>query len=507
MMRVVLEQISKQLGSHFGSFLNEPASVEEIGKVEQEIGVDFTEELKELYRIHNGELSEGPGLFFGMAFLSLTAMLNEWRFSSETADAELAHEIPSYSVPAEVIKERYSNKKWLPIAHDYGGNFLAVDLDPGPKGVYGQIINYGRDEEVKYVVAYSVKDLLEFISKTIESGFYTIDEEMWSYSHVEDRHFLDALREMPLPVLNAVALVSKAEMALSPEALDAEWKERIEKMSGNFKRFSREKLIFLGAKGIKDISPLAACTDVRELILSKNEVRNLAPLQTVTTLKRLYLGSNPIASLSPLRNLENLQYLNISNTPVTDAAPLISLGKLKELYMANTHIEDYHFLKQLPELQTLSISIFSYGQLAALVEATQLKHLQIDQLAGVTQGDIIMLSRLKNLQSVTIKGAALRNLQFLLGNQKLKELILIDCAIADGSAINRLPIEILECSQTPIRNIEVIAGSPTLQAFAGSFQQFWTLKQLVSRPVDFSKIIGGMTDKEEEIWMSSLKEK
>lgn len=38
-----------------------------------------------------------------------------------------------------------------------------MDLDPDVKGTYGQIINFGRDEEDKFVIAPSLKDFLQLL--------------------------------------------------------------------------------------------------------------------------------------------------------------------------------------------------------------------------------------------------------------------------------------------------------------------------------------------------------
>lgn len=504
-MQQLMDQINRKLRPYFGEFLNGSATLEEISQAEEEIGIGFPEDLKGLYQLHNGNADETAGLFFGMAFLPLEAMLSEWRFSAGIVDEDLNDEIPSYSVPAGAIKELYFNKKWIPLAHDSGGNYLGLDFDPGEKGTVGQVINYGRDEEVKYVVARSIKDFLAFILKTLEDGFYTIDEEeSWSYSKLEDTHFFDALKNLALPVLQREA--KGTEVAASLDGYGEEWKARIEKEYGSFKAFIGKKNLYLGAKGIREIAPLAVCSDLRELVLSSNEISDLTPLENLKSLKRLYIGGNPVESVEALKGLGNLDYLYLAHTPITDGGPLMPLAKLKELNMANTHIEDFSFLKQLRNLKTLSVSIYSPKQLNALSELPKLKHLTIEQMAGVTRGDLTAFYRLKNLESLTIKHAAFRELSFLTGCKKLKTLHLIDCSIEDAKELLKIPVENLECEGTFINNLEVIAESASLRFFAGSFQQFWALKQKVSRPIDFSKISGPMTEAEEELWLTSLRE-
>src|SRR4051794_33035817 len=59
------------------------------------------------------------------------------------------------------VRRVSSSSGWVTFGRDYGMNFAAVDLDPGPLGRTGQIVMHGRDvwAPVHYVAA-SVTDLL-----------------------------------------------------------------------------------------------------------------------------------------------------------------------------------------------------------------------------------------------------------------------------------------------------------------------------------------------------------
>ena len=71
------------------------------------------------------------------------------------------------SHPAGAIKLRYFNHGWLPIWEDGGGNFVGLDLDPGPSGRYGQVISYGRDIHDMAVLADSLWDFLRVIQHVL----------------------------------------------------------------------------------------------------------------------------------------------------------------------------------------------------------------------------------------------------------------------------------------------------------------------------------------------------
>lgn len=56
------------------------------------------------------------------------------------------------SIPPQWVKSEYTCRGWLPLISDRSGNYVGVDLDPGPSGTWGQIIIFGRDFDRKCVV-------------------------------------------------------------------------------------------------------------------------------------------------------------------------------------------------------------------------------------------------------------------------------------------------------------------------------------------------------------------
>lgn len=81
------------------------------------------------------------------------------------------------SKPEKCIKCLYVNKLWIPIAHDDSGNHIGIDLDPDVNGKLGQIINFGRDEDEKFVIANSLNEFLELMIKIIRSDDFEVLEE------------------------------------------------------------------------------------------------------------------------------------------------------------------------------------------------------------------------------------------------------------------------------------------------------------------------------------------
>ncbi|KAK8038225.1 hypothetical protein PG994_014992 [Apiospora phragmitis] len=81
------------------------------------------------------------------------------------------------SVPVGAVQRAYAHQAWIPLVRDWGGNNLAVDLAPGPTGTWGQIILFGRDYDIKYVVAKSWGHFLAVVADDLNSGKWFVDEE------------------------------------------------------------------------------------------------------------------------------------------------------------------------------------------------------------------------------------------------------------------------------------------------------------------------------------------
>ncbi|MBP1989633.1 leucine-rich repeat domain-containing protein [Paenibacillus eucommiae] len=512
-MKQVLQEIIELLQGdlpQLASSLNPPATEEDLCKAEAQLGFGLPSELRELYLIHNGEKDGGPGLFFGLPFLSLDNMLAESRIWIDLEDDTI--EVEHYSVPADWIKEQYINRYWVPISKDWGGNNLGIDLDPADKGIKGQVINFGRDEEVKYVIALSVSHLLQFIRDTAKEGNYSINREddayiSWSFGKEGEVHFLDAIRSMKLPVLELHREESGVQdVNIWFEGLDNAWKERIMGTSGSPDAFLRAKqLLFIG-KGLTDITPLGQCGDVRELVLSVNEICSIEALSGCKQLKILYLVKNPVSDLRPLQSLEHLQELIISGTAVTDISPLSLLPKLKVVNVQHTQIRDFSPLETVKSLRALEISAPDAQQLRSIAELKQLKELTISGLDQITEGDLAVLGKLVNLRKLELEGVSLLNMQFVKKCHKLREVIIKDSVVEDISLLAKLEkLQSLELSGCPnIGKLEDLACSASLSKITASFQQFTLLKESFDRAIDFSTITGGMTEEESGIWHEYL---
>ncbi|MBD2358522.1 SMI1/KNR4 family protein [Tolypothrix sp. FACHB-123] len=198
-MKEILNRIDNWLNNNFSEVLdtlNPGATEEEIQELENKIQIELPSSFKDLYKWHNGQKSGTyPGLFYGLEFLSLLEVFANWQVWAELVDEDINKDILGQSYSPGKIKEIYANKKWVPFAFDWGGNHLGIDLDPGKKGTIGQVINFGRDEDIKFVFAEDLESFLTWFITQLEAGNYIIsteeDTKTFSTKNPQMSHFLD----------------------------------------------------------------------------------------------------------------------------------------------------------------------------------------------------------------------------------------------------------------------------------------------------------------------------
>jgi len=178
-----------ELGVDMEAYLMPPATETQIIAVEEQIGYRLPEDLRELYKIANGQLSmfdddislsdAGSGqrwapMFGHYDFLPLEKALQQYEFYLEmyTSDKEFttkyyqANPDKTYEPIVWEVREGDSvdeagwNPKWFTFAGS-DANYYSVDMDPPHGGAPGQVVLHGADEHVLQVVGQSVTDMME----------------------------------------------------------------------------------------------------------------------------------------------------------------------------------------------------------------------------------------------------------------------------------------------------------------------------------------------------------
>ena len=195
--------------------LSEGCTQNDVNELEHELDCSLPMEVRESLQVHDGQERGGrpTGIIFGCMLLDCEEIVQEWK-NWRTVNEEYLTSPPNVqtqyppkafgapssssqpiaqqatnplwrqelldrqdSQPSRAIQKAYAHPGWIPLARDWGGNNLAVDLAPGPVGKWGQIIIFGRDYDCKYVVARSWAAFLATVADDMCSEKVFVDEE------------------------------------------------------------------------------------------------------------------------------------------------------------------------------------------------------------------------------------------------------------------------------------------------------------------------------------------
>ncbi|KAI9843547.1 MAG: Cell wall assembly regulator [Thelocarpon superellum] len=194
--------------------LSEGATNNDLNELEHMLDCSLPMEVRESLQVHDGQERGGrpTGIIFGNMLLDCEEIVQEWQqwrkvnleylsdhrrpasqapskafgASSSSTPPPTQSASPLWrqdllakqdSQPANAVQKVYAHPAWIPLARDWGGNNLAVDLAPGPAGKWGQVIIFGRDYDCKYVVARSWSAFLAMVADDLASEKVIVDEE------------------------------------------------------------------------------------------------------------------------------------------------------------------------------------------------------------------------------------------------------------------------------------------------------------------------------------------
>lgn len=156
--------------------LNPPATDAQLDAFERRVGIELPSSYRQLYRWHDGEEDDRFGHIYGLPLLPLQeaeAQWNAWNGVLEEFGGD-RYMVRARGWPEGAVDPAYINPRWIPLTHDGSGNHTGLDLDPWPGGRVGQVILFGRDEDVKAVLAESLGKFLEWIADLLEAGNFRL---------------------------------------------------------------------------------------------------------------------------------------------------------------------------------------------------------------------------------------------------------------------------------------------------------------------------------------------
>jgi cell wall assembly regulator SMI1 len=155
---------------------NPPATDAQLDAFEQLVGLKLPRSYWQLYKWHDGENDDRWGHIYGLPLLPLKHATADWN-SWKTVLAESGgnrYAVKGASWPEDAVDPAYINPGWIPLTGDGSGGHIGLDFDPWPGGRVGQVILYGRDEDVKVVLAESLGQFLNWIAGLLENGNFRL---------------------------------------------------------------------------------------------------------------------------------------------------------------------------------------------------------------------------------------------------------------------------------------------------------------------------------------------
>jgi cell wall assembly regulator SMI1 len=203
--------------------LCEGATANDVNELEHQLDCSLPVEVRESLQVHDGQEHGGrpTGIIFGCMLLDCEEIMQEWnnwrvvneQYLTTSPETFSTPQIPikafagpssststiiptatpqpqtnglwrnellekQQSQPPNAVQKAYAHPAWIPLARDWGGNCIAVDLAPGPMGKFGQVIIFGRDYDTKFVIARSWASFLASVADDLsDANKVKIEEE------------------------------------------------------------------------------------------------------------------------------------------------------------------------------------------------------------------------------------------------------------------------------------------------------------------------------------------
>lgn len=330
--------------------LNGPAPEEEIAEVEQRLGYALPPDLRALYRIADGEGRQTNSVFDRQVWenvRSVSSVDGDWVWISQEWEREpWAGTMPSPGFPG-TVRRSVNRPGWLCFAFDTGGNWLAVDMDPGPKGHPGQVIAIGGDyTDGPAYIADSVTTFFRRLVEALGRGDYrTHEKHLWINSGLKRRSGEDI-------VVYSDASPSFARAKAAGPHVQSVQVTDVEDCS--FVAALPDVLTMtLSSDGSPDLSPLGDCA-VEDLELDVGSA-DLTGLARNPELRSLSITCERPVDLTPLRAAPKLWKLDIAAAQVTDMAAISRLEGLRFLEVTRDQWREVSKLDDLPPLGAVAV--------------------------------------------------------------------------------------------------------------------------------------------------------
>lgn len=142
------------------------ATDEEIHTAEELMNIEFPEDVKVSYQIHNGQLGGAAPMMGEWQLLPMQVIMRQWQIMQDLIErGEFAN---VKSRPSDGIRDDWWNSKWIPLGYNGAGDFHCLDLEPSLGGEVGQIISFWHVDETREKLANNFREWLQQFADDLE---------------------------------------------------------------------------------------------------------------------------------------------------------------------------------------------------------------------------------------------------------------------------------------------------------------------------------------------------
>ncbi|SHG27880.1 SMI1/KNR4 family protein [Streptoalloteichus hindustanus] len=351
---------------------------EEIAEAESRIRARLPEDLRALFRLVGRDAAES-GLLGRYSHGSLEDLVEQYWDGLPGASAEPEQDCPLdeedvvlEAFPPGRVKRVSRNDWWVTFGDNGDGEAIVVDLDPGPAGRSGQVLEYGRnvDEPPRYVAG-SVTEMLSAVVNALREDRYKFDE-----GDPRLRADVDFHRDRTPNRFHSFPDVPELDVRAAVAELD---EPALIQSAG------------LSNEGAIDLGGLAPLVSLRRLAVHRaGSVR--AAVSELAALESLSITASNV-DLSALAGHPVLWDLTLAGVghPV-DLSVLATLPRLTRLSLAGLDVPEIERLGELRSLRMLTLDAAQLHQL--LARDTRLPHLAALSITGhVVLSDVVKFRR------------------------------------------------------------------------------------------------------------------
>jgi cell wall assembly regulator SMI1 len=162
------------------------ASAAQLARVEAALDVCWPDDVKAAYRVHDGMDAATESLFGAWRLLPMEAVYAAWSVQQRLPATDGVPQLGCYA-DLRIQPVRW-HSQWVPLCANLQGDFVCLDLHPGPGGAVGQMIRYWHARAERHVLADSFAAWLSAAAAALETRSPLDPDCDWLLGREDSKH-------------------------------------------------------------------------------------------------------------------------------------------------------------------------------------------------------------------------------------------------------------------------------------------------------------------------------